>query len=87
MKSIMADNEDKILSEDMNHKLDAILEGIAPLASVPSDIASLKSDVSTIKDDLRVVKAAIKDLSGSDHSKETQLEDHELRITTLEQAA
>jgi peptidoglycan hydrolase CwlO-like protein len=72
-------NDDAILLEDIDGKLAAIREGQAAMASVPGDIAQLKNDMSEVKADIKVIKAVV-----TDHSK--QLDDHEIRITTLEQA-
>ncbi len=83
----MADDEDKILSEDMNSKLDTILEGIGPLSSVPARLDKIDDRLEHIETDIKAVKASIKDLSHAGHGQTEQLNDHEVRITTLEQAA
>lgn len=83
----MTDNDHDILLEDINHKLDAILEGQGAAASVPGDISTMKSDIKDIKEDIKTVKAAIKGLSTDDKAQDDQLDDHELRITAIEQTA
>jgi hypothetical protein len=83
----MNDDEDMILSEDMNSKLDAILEGIGPLSSVPVKLDKIDERLEHIESDAKAVKASIKDLSHTGHGQTEQLNDYELRITTLEQAA
>ena len=79
IKLIMSDL-DNILLEDVNHKFDAILEGQAALASLPADVAQLKADMIEVKADVRTIKAVV-----ISHS--SQLENHEQRITRLEQSA
>lgn len=69
---------DNILLEDINHKFDAILEGQAAMAHVPGDVAQLKADMFEVKADVKTIKAVI-----TSHS--SQLDDHEDRITKLEQ--
>lgn len=79
----MRDDNDRyqaVLLEDINHKFDAIMEGQAAMASVPGDIAQLKSDMIEVKTDIKTMKAVL-----TGHS--SQLNDHETRITTLEQQA
>ncbi|HTB48655.1 MAG TPA: hypothetical protein VK712_01085 [Verrucomicrobiae bacterium] len=58
----MSDN-DGVLLEDIDHKLQAILEGQAAMASMPSDIAGLKIDMAEVKLDIKVIQAAVKDQS------------------------
>ena len=60
--STMSDN-DGVLLEDIDHKLQAILEGQGAMASVPGDIARLKTDMVEVKLDIKTIKAAIKDQS------------------------
>ena len=68
------------LLEDVNHKFDVILEYLGPLASVPSDVAQLKTDMGDVKADVKTIKAVITNQS-------SQLNNHETRITKLEQSA
>jgi hypothetical protein len=63
-------DQDWILLEDMNHKLDAILEGQQAMGSVPGDIAQLKDDVIVVKGDVKAIKAVVTN--------------HEQRINRLE---
>ena len=51
------------LLEDINHKLDLIMELIKPIPQMQQDIAELKADMIEVKADIRVMKAAIADLS------------------------
>jgi hypothetical protein len=55
-----------VLLEDINHKLKAILEGVAPLATVPNDLAELKDDMREVRSDIKVIKSVIKDQSKQD---------------------
>lgn len=68
-------NEDRVLLEDMNGKLDAILEGQEMMGPMSRDIAQLKEDVFDLKNDLRGFKVGVKD----------QFRNHDRRITRLEQ--
>ncbi len=63
---------DGILLEDIDHKLDAILEGQAAMASVPGDIAQLKMDMTTVQGDIKIIKAVVTN--------------HDERITKLEKS-
>jgi hypothetical protein len=49
--------------EHIEGQLTAILEGQAPMASVPGDIAVLKSDMAEVKADIRTIKTVITDQS------------------------
>ena len=68
----MSDHDD-ILLEDINHKLDAILEVQQAMWSVPGDIATLKSDMIVVKGDIKVIKAVVTN--------------HDKRITKLEKSS
>ena len=63
-------DQDWILLEDMNRKLDAILESQQSMASVPGDIAILKDDMIVVKGDIKTIKAVVTN--------------HEKRITKFE---
>ena len=65
-------DHDGILLEDMNHKLDAILEGQAAMGGVPGDITQLKDDMFEVKGDIKAIKAIVIN--------------HEGRVTKLEKA-
>ncbi len=54
---------DNILLKDINHKLDAILEGQAAMAHVPLQIERLQIDMTEVKGDMRVIKIVLKDHS------------------------
>jgi len=76
----MSDDQSGAVLEAINDQLKAILEGQSAMAQVPSDIAEIKQDLLEVRSDLKVVKAAVTDQTH-------QLNDHETRLTTLEQAA
>jgi hypothetical protein len=65
-------DHDGILLEDINHKLEAILEGQQAMGTVPGDIAQLKDDMIVVRGDIKVIKAVVTN--------------HERRITKLEKA-
>lgn len=62
----------------MDYKSDVILEYLAPLASVPSDVAQLKTDINEVKTRLTTIEFAVTDLS----KQRGQIEN---RVTKLEQ--
>ncbi|MGI9027660.1 MAG: hypothetical protein ACR2FM_02335 [Candidatus Saccharimonadales bacterium] len=68
------------LLEDVNDKLDALLEWQQPLTQISRDITELKDDMREVKQDISVMKAVLTSQSG-------QLHNHERRITTLEKRA
>ena len=63
------------LTEDVRDQVARLAEA---LADVPGTLTELKSDVEELKSDMKIVKAAVTDQSG-------QLQNHEVRITSLEQ--
>ncbi len=68
------------LLEDINGKLDAILEGQAAMAEIPPRVARLEIDVSSVKTDIKAIKFAVKDLS-------TDFKTMNRRLTRLEVAS
>jgi DNA repair ATPase RecN len=82
----MSDN-DGVLLEDINHQLKAILEGQAAMASVPGDIREIKGRLTTVESDVKTIKAVLKDQTHEIRIDQKQFDDHEIRLTTLEQAA
>lgn len=51
----------RVLLEDMNGKLDAILEGQEAMGHIPGDIAQLKEDMFDVKNEIKGMKAAMQD--------------------------
>lgn len=66
-----------MLLEDINHKLDALLEGQALLAPMSRKIDNVDARLIRIEDDMGIVTKVV-----HDHSRE--LDDHAKRITKLE---
>lgn len=64
--------QDWILLEDMNRKLDALLERQQAMGSVPGNIAQLKDDMIEVRGDIKVIKAVVSN--------------HEKRLTKLEKS-
>ena len=58
----MSDN-DGVLLEDIDDKLKAILEGVAPLAHVPGQLSEIDSRLRNVESDIKVIKAVIRDQS------------------------
>jgi uncharacterized protein (UPF0335 family) len=58
----MSDN-DGVLLEDIDHKLQAVLEGQAAMADVPGQISEIDSRLRNVELDVKVIKAVIKDQS------------------------
>ena len=69
-----------VLLEDINHKLDAVLQGIAPLASVPARLSDLENSMGDVKTELKLIRTTLKI-----HS--SQIDKHEVRVTNLEAAS
>ena len=59
----MDDKGAAVILEDINDKLETILEGQVAMAAVPEDIKQLKSDMTEVKGDIKVIKAAVTDLT------------------------
>jgi peptidoglycan hydrolase CwlO-like protein len=80
------DHYEGALLEDINHKLDAIMEGQQAMASLPGDVAQLKEDMSDVKNDLEAIKAVAREHSEllSEHT--LSLLGHDRRLTRLEAA-
>lgn len=64
---------DGILLEDMNHKLDALLEGQQAMGGVPRQIEEIDTRLRNVEIDVKAIKAVVTN--------------HEKRITTLEKTA
>jgi hypothetical protein len=82
--------------EDVNHKFDAIMEGLQALAPVPARLDRIEGRLDHVESDVTIIKQVVKEHSQvlSEHSRDLteikaglQLQNHEVRITRLEQAA
>ncbi len=71
---------DAILLEDINHKFDAILEGQTAMAHVPGQLHEIDTRLKNVESDVKIIKTAATDQS-------RRLDNHEQRITRLEQSA
>jgi len=71
---------DGVLLEDINHKLDAILESQAAMANVPGTIDDIDERLQNVESDVKVIKAAAMDLS-QDHTRLTN------RVMKIEKTA
>lgn len=56
-----------ILLEDMNDKLDALLEGQQSLAHVPAKLEEIDTRLSNVESDVKIIKLVVKHQS-RDHS-------------------
>lgn len=74
----MGDNYTGALLEDIDHKIDLILEAQAALTGVPQKINEIDARLIRVEGDVKVIKKVV-----TEHSRE--LRDHYKRITTLEQ--
>ena len=81
------DDHTGALLEHIEDQLKAILEGQDAMSSLPPDIAELKADMAVVKADIQVIKAAVTDQSRELNAHTDTLQDHETRISGLEQAA
>ena len=64
----------RMLLEDMNHKLDALLEGQQSMARVPGQIEEIDTRLRDVEIDVKAIKAVV-----TNH--------HDKRITKLEKTA
>ncbi|HLC91526.1 MAG TPA: hypothetical protein VJC09_00580 [Candidatus Saccharimonadales bacterium] len=69
-----------VVLEEINDKLERILEATDTLKDVPADIRDIKERLVTVESDVKTIKAVVTDQSQN-------LKTHEIRITHLEQAA
>lgn len=69
-----------VILEEINDKLERILEATDTLKDVPSDIRDIKERLITVESNVKTVKAVVTDQN-------SDLKNHEIRITQLEQAA
>lgn len=72
----MSKNHTDVLLEDMNAKFDVMMEAIVQLRSDMKEMTT-KADFEEVKQDVKTIKAAVTDTN-------TQVQDHEHRITSLE---
>ena len=80
-------NNDRVLLEDIDHKLDAIMEGQQAMAHVPAKISRIEERLDGIESELVAIKAVARDHSEllSNHTR--QLLGHDTRLATLERPA
>lgn|GEM_PF-1072776 len=78
--STMSDDYATTLLEEMNGKFDILVESVSDINHLVKDIPVLKADMAEVKSDVKIIKAVL-----TDHSH--QIQNHELRITNLEQPA
>lgn len=82
----MNDKHGGATPEAINDQLKVIREGLAAMASVPSDIAEIKTRLTTVESGMEIIKAAIKDHSRVQYEHDATLDDHKTRIGSLEPA-
>jgi len=69
-----------VLLEDIDDKMQHLAEGMSLLQDGMKELKNKVSDIPEMKGDIKAIKAAVTDHSGT-------LKGHEVRITSLEQAA
>lgn len=74
------DDSSSAVIEHCDDQLKGIAEAVSDLAKDVREIKQLVPDMAEVKSDVKAIKAAVTDQS-------LQLNDHERRITSLEQAA
>jgi hypothetical protein len=79
----MSDN-DAVLLEDIDHKLDLILEAHAALAPLPQKVNKLDERLTIVEADVKVIKKVVTDESRITRHHTKLLNDHETRISDLE---
>lgn len=77
-------NEDRVLLEDMNGKLDAILEGQEAMGHMPGQLRDMDSRLERIESEVTGMKAAMRDEFRDSNKKCTDIDK---RVTRLEQSA
>ncbi|HUD07182.1 MAG TPA: hypothetical protein VMR34_04820 [Candidatus Saccharimonadales bacterium] len=70
----------EVLLEDIDGKMQALAEGMSLLQADSREIKKSVAHISKIEDDIKAIKAAV-----TDHNR--VLDDHGVRITSLEHAA
>ena len=75
-----------ILLEDINHKLDALLEGQIPLAPMARKIDNIDERLIRVENDMQVVKKVLREHSRELKHISGRVDNHHKRITKLETA-
>jgi hypothetical protein len=55
------DNYTAVMLEDVNSKVDRLIEILQPFPKMQEDVATLKEDVAELKSDMKIVKHAIRE--------------------------
>jgi|GEM_PF-1827328 len=79
----MGDN-DAVLLEDIDHKLDALLEGQTLLAPMSRKLDNVDERLTRLEADVKVIKKVVTDESRVTRQHTKRLNNHETRITDLE---
>jgi len=79
----MSDN-DLVLLEDIDHKLDAIIEGQTLLAPMSRKLDEVDERLTVVEADVKVIKKVVTDESRITRHHTKLLNDHETRISDLE---
>lgn len=74
----MNDNQFGVILEDIDHKMDGVVEAVGQMRDEMKTLAK-QEDLEEVKADIKIIKAVVTDQS-------KQLDSHEKRITTLETA-
>ncbi len=82
----MAKDYTGVLLENIDDKLSQILEATSALKDIPRKVDQLTDDMADLKSDMKAVKAAVTDTSREQKHHGVKLNNHERRITHLEQA-
>jgi peptidoglycan hydrolase CwlO-like protein len=75
----MSDNYTAIILEEIRDQNKAVLEAVGDIQKQVSKITTMEENITEIKTDIKVIKAAVTDTN-------TQVRDHERRLTQLEAA-
>ncbi len=68
-----------LILEELRDQNKAILEILSPMKQMSVDVSELKEDMREVKSDIKAIKAVVK-------KHNTELTDHQQRITVLETA-
>jgi hypothetical protein len=80
----MNDHYDGVLLEDINHKVDMILESQAALAT-SMELGAVDERLIRVETNVEIIKRVVTEHSTSIKQQNNRLNSHNKRITTLEQ--
>jgi len=80
------DNHEGAVLEDINEKLQRLLEGVFALVEDNREIKKVIADIPEMKDDIKAIEAAVTDQTRVPLPFDQQVDNHEARLDTLGRA-